>query len=101
MVDFSSPPQLARSGSVPNCWPTARLLAVAGLIVLVTVAVGLRLVPIILEPSPNLGDEIFQKLEPAHRLVYAYGLVTWGFPLRMRSWPFPRLCAPPLVAAPR
>ena len=99
MVDFSSPPQLARSGSVPNCWPTARLLALTGLIVLVTVAIGLRLVPIIVEPSLNWGDEIFQTLEPAHRLVYGYGLVTWEFQLGMRSWLLPGFVAALMEAA--
>ena len=99
MVDFSSPPQLARSGPVPNCWPTARLPALAGLIVLVIVAVGLRLVPIIVEPSLNWGDEIFQTLEPAHRLVYGYGLVTWEFQLGMRSWLLPGFVAVLMEAA--
>ena len=75
MVDVSNPPQLAGSGAVANFSPPARLLGVTGLLVLVIVAVGLRLVPIIVEPSLNWGDEIFQTLEPAHRLVYGYGLV--------------------------
>jgi GPI mannosyltransferase 3 len=99
MVDFSGSPQLAKSGSVPNCWPTARLLALTGLIVLVIVAVGLRLVPIIVEPSLNWGDEIFQTLEPAHRLVYGYGLVTWEFQLGMRSWLLPGFVAAIMEAA--
>ena len=99
MVDVSNPPQLAGSGSVANFSPPARLLAVTGLIVLVIVAVGLRLVPIIVEPSLNWGDEIFQTLEPAHRLVYGYGLVTWEFQLGMRSWLLPGFVAVVMEAA--
>jgi hypothetical protein len=99
MVDVSNPPQLARSASVPNFWPAARLLALAGLIVLVIVAVSLRLVPTIVEPSLNWADEIFQTLEPAHRLVYGYGLVTWEFQLGMRSWLLPGFVAAIMEAA--
>lgn len=38
-------------------------------------------------------DEIFQSLEPAHRLVFGYGLVAWEFVEGARSWAFPGLCA--------
>src|ERR1051325_3783137 len=99
MVDVSNPPQLAGSTSVANFSPPARLLAASGLVVLVMVAVGLRLVPIIVEPSLNWGDEIFQTLEPAHRLVYGYGLVTWEFQLGMRSWLLPGFVAGIIGAA--
>src|ERR1051325_4135581 len=99
MVDVSNPPQLAGSTSVANFSPPARLLAVSGLVVVETVAVGLRLVPIIVEPSLNWGDEIFQTLEPAHRLVYGYGLVTWEVQLGMRSWLLPGFAAGIIGAA--
>ena len=34
--------------------------------------------------SPNIffPDEIFQTLEPAHRLVYGYGVISWEW----RRW---------------
>src|SRR5262245_33463776 len=38
-------------------------------------------------------DEIFQTLEPAHRLAYGYGVVTWEWRLGTRSWAFPALLA--------
>jgi GPI mannosyltransferase 3 len=66
-----------------------RLLVAAGLLLIVTVAILLRLVPILFVPSMNWGDEVFQTVEPAHRLVYGYGLMTWEFQLGMRSWLLP------------
>lgn len=38
-------------------------------------------------------DEIHQSLEPAHRVVYGYGLVAWEFVQGARSWAFPGLVA--------
>ena len=70
-----------------------RALPIAGLACLVLLAVALRLVPIVLQPSINWGDEIFQTIEPAHRLVYGYGLVTWEFRVGMRSWLLPGIIA--------
>jgi GPI mannosyltransferase 3 len=66
-----------------------RALPVAALASVVLIAVALRLVPTVLQPSMNWGDEIFQTIEPAHRLVYGYGLVTWEFRVGMRSWLLP------------
>ena len=66
-----------------------RSLAAAGLVLVVLVAIGLRLVPILVEPSLNWGDEVFQATEQAHRLIYGYGLVPWEFQLGMRSWLLP------------
>ena len=36
-------------------------------------------------------DEIFQTLEPAHRLAFGYGFVSWEFQDGARSWLFPGL----------
>jgi GPI mannosyltransferase 3 len=38
-------------------------------------------------------DEIFQSLEPAHRLVFGYGLVAWEFLDGARNWAFPGFVA--------
>jgi hypothetical protein len=38
-------------------------------------------------------DEIHQSLEPAHRLVFGYGLVAWEFSEGARNWAFPGLIA--------
>jgi GPI mannosyltransferase 3 len=65
------------------------LWVIAALIGVVLLAVGLRLVPVLFEPSLNWDDEIFQATEPAHRLVFGYGIVPWEFQLGMRSWILP------------
>lgn len=67
----------------------ARLMPAIGLGCLIALAVGLRLIPTVFEPSLNWGDEVFQTIEPAHRLVYGYGLMTWEFQLGLRSWLLP------------
>jgi GPI mannosyltransferase 3 len=72
---------------------SARRLAAGGLLCLVILGVVLRLVPIVFEPSINWGDEIFQTVEPAHRLVFGYGLVPWEFQLGMRFWLLPGVIA--------
>jgi hypothetical protein len=64
---------------------TARLLATLGL----AIALLLRLVPTVFQPSLDWGDEIYQATEPAHRLVFGTGLVTWEFVARIRSWLLP------------
>lgn len=43
-------------------------------------------------------DEIYQSLEPAHRLVFGYGLVPWEFIEGARNWAFPGLLAAVLKA---
>ena len=101
MVDISGVRRLAKSVSATGArakalsgpWPNERRLAAAGLMVLVLLSVGLRLVPTVLVPSLNWGDEIFQSTEQAHRLVYGYGLVPWEFQLGMRSWLVPGFVA--------
>src|SRR5713226_3429456 len=72
-----------RAGLRPAAAAYRRSLVAAGLLAIILLAVGLRLVPIIFVPSVNWGDEIFQAIEPAHRLVYGYGLVPWEFQLGM------------------
>jgi phosphatidylinositol glycan class B len=64
-------------------------LALIGLSALAAVGIGLRLVPVLLIPSLNWADEIFQATEQAHRLVYGVGLVPWEFQLGVRSWLLP------------
>lgn len=38
-------------------------------------------------------DEVFQSLEPAHRLVFGYGLQAWEFIQGARNWALPGLVA--------
>lgn len=65
---------------------TRKLLAGASLLGL---ALTLRLGLALGSPSIFYPDEIFQTLEPAHRLVYGYGIVSWEWRLGIRSWVFP------------
>lgn len=44
-------------------------------------------------------DEIYQSLEPAHRLVFGYGLVAWEFVEGARNWALPGFIAGLLVVA--
>ncbi|HEX4622078.1 MAG TPA: hypothetical protein VH208_10975, partial [Myxococcaceae bacterium] len=44
-------------------------------------------------------DEIYQSLEPAHRLVFGYGLVAWEFIEGARNWALPALVAALLQTA--
>jgi GPI mannosyltransferase 3 len=73
-----------------------RRWALAGVVVL---AMALRLVPILVTPSLNWADEIFQTTEQAHRLVYGTGLVPWEFQLGIRSWILPGFIAALMEAA--
>jgi len=45
--------------------------------------------------NPHLAhpDEVFQTEEPAHRLAYGYGVITWEWRLGIRSWVFPAFLA--------
>jgi GPI mannosyltransferase 3 len=44
-------------------------------------------------PSLVHVDEVFQTQEPAHRLAYGYGVVTWEWREGVRSWVFPAFLA--------
>jgi hypothetical protein len=44
-------------------------------------------------PSMYWGDEVYQTLEPAHRLVFGYGRVMWEYSEGLRSWVFPGILA--------
>ena len=68
-------------------------LAWAALLGVVVLAIVLRVAPVLLVPSVNWADEIFQATEQAHRLVYGTGLVPWEFQLGARSWLLPGFIA--------
>jgi phosphatidylinositol glycan class B len=38
-------------------------------------------------------DEIYQSLEPAHRLVFGYGMIPWEYGLGARTWLLPGIVA--------
>jgi len=88
-----------RPSRLPKTQPTAdsnlaplakeRPWVLAALLGILLLSVGLRLLPVLFLPSLNWDDEIFQATEPAHRLVFGYGIVAWEFQLGMRSWILP------------
>jgi len=71
---------------------------IAGALVYVA-AFALRLLPVFLFPAIDYPDEIFQAIEPAHRLVYGTGLVPWEFVYGTRSWVLPGFIAGVMKAA--
>ena len=44
-------------------------------------------------PAAVRADEIFQTLEPAHRLLTGHGVTTWEWHAGIRNWAFPDLIA--------
>ena len=69
------------------------------LFLLLAAALLLRLCPTVFWPSLDWGDEVYQALEPAHRLVFGTGLVTWEFLTGIRSWLLPGALAGILALA--
>lgn len=67
--------------------------AAAWLAGILALALTLRLGVVLAWPSIYFPDEIFQTLEPAHRLVFGYGVVPWEYRLGIRSWILPGLLA--------
>jgi len=63
------------------------LLCVFLIALLLRVGVAMRF------PSLAHPDEVFQTEEPAHRLAYGYGIVTWEWRDGIRSWAFPTFLA--------
>ncbi len=57
------------------------------------VALALRIVLALALPTLYHPDEIFQSLEPAHRLAFGYGAVSWEWRDGIRSWVFPGFLA--------
>jgi phosphatidylinositol glycan class B len=63
------------------------------LAVLLVAAIALRLVVYRFVPHLIWPDEIFQVLEPAHRLLFGTGITPWEFVVGIRSWLFPGIAA--------
>jgi len=56
-------------------------------------ALALRIGLALGSPSIFYPDEIFQTLEPAHRLAFGYGVISWEWRLGIRSWVLPTFLA--------
>src|SRR5215470_8748103 len=63
------------------------------LICVFLIALLLRVGVAMRAPSLAHPDEIFQTQEPAHRLAYGYGIITWEWRDGIRSWTFPAILA--------
>ncbi|HEX8057256.1 MAG TPA: hypothetical protein VF481_11385 [Novosphingobium sp.] len=72
-------------------WPSRHALAL-----IVVLALALRL-PLVAIPALHHPDEIFQYLEPAHRLATGYGVATWEWREGIRSWFLPLLLSGPIA----
>ena len=69
----------------PTPYTLAPYLALIGLTV---VLIG-RFLIATLWPNIHWSDEIFQTLEPGHRLVFGYGLISWEYRQALRSYLLP------------
>lgn len=54
-------------------------------------------VALLATPRAYFPDEIFQYLEPAHRLVFGPGVVPWEYRYGIRSWLLPLVLAGPMA----
>lgn len=63
------------------------------LIILLCVGFALRFAASLLFAGMHYPDEVFQTLEPAHRLAFGPGVVTWEWVLGTRSWVVPAVLA--------
>ncbi|MDE8348386.1 MAG: mannosyltransferase [Acidocella sp.] len=63
------------------------------------IAFAIRLAVALWFPNVIAFDEIYQYLEPAHRLVFGQGFVPWEFQVGLRSWLIPLLLAGPMAVA--
>ncbi|MBK1989081.1 mannosyltransferase [Sphaerospermopsis aphanizomenoides BCCUSP55] len=61
--------------------------------ILIIIAFILRVGMAVKFPNIFWADEIFQTLEPAHRLAFGHGIVTWEFRDGIRSWVLPGILA--------
>lgn len=73
--------------------PAERLLARAVLLLTLGVGAALRVWLALTDDGLCWPDEIYQSLEPAHRLVFGYGLRAWEFIEGARNWTLPALVA--------
>jgi hypothetical protein len=71
----------------------------AALAILLALGLSLRVWLCFHDDGIYWPDEIYQSLEPAHRLVFGYGLIPWEFAEGARNWAFPGLVAALLKVA--
>lgn len=85
-----------RTSSIRQRWHDQELTRkdkIVALLAVLALALLLRLTFFHFSPSIYWADEIYQSQEPAHRLAYGPGVVTWEYRLGVRSWILPALIA--------
>lgn len=73
-----------------------RRIGLAVLVGSLVLGAALRLWLVLTDDGFYWPDEVYQSVEPAHRLVFGYGLLAWEFVDGARNWAFPGLVALPL-----
>lgn len=81
-------PMKAEMSTEVRSHPAAVLLAAAAVL-----GLAVRIWFALTDDGMHWPDEIYQSLEPAHRLAFGYGLLAWEFLQGARSWAFPALIA--------
>lgn len=75
-------------------WESARkAIANKWFVLLAIIALGFRVIWAIVHPNVFYPDEIFETLEPAHRLAFGYGIQSWEWLEAVRSWVLPGFLA--------
>jgi phosphatidylinositol glycan class B len=89
------PAMLAVAGGLASAEPVARSgrSSGLGLAFVLVVAAALRGLAAVMRPNIAWPDEVFQVVEPAHRLVFGNGIVAWEQVVGLRSWLFPGVVA--------
>lgn len=81
-------PDPTREIDLQHRWTRSAIVAF-GIILLI--AFALRFGLALALPNVYHPDEIFQSLEPAHRVSFGWGVITWEWRDGIRSWLFPGL----------
>lgn len=71
----------------------SRTVQVCLLLLIATAGLALRVEGAFETSTLAHPDEVFQTLEPAHRLAFGYGVITWEWRDGIRSWVFPAFLA--------
>ncbi|HEY0269814.1 MAG TPA: hypothetical protein VGC10_02360 [Sphingomonas sp.] len=82
-------------GEKPARAGRARFARRHALALIVGLGLAIRLM-LLVTPRSYFPDEIFQYLEPAHRLVFGKGVVPWEYRYGIRSWLVPLALSAPM-----
>jgi len=92
-IDTQARERASSIGHVPHHQEFSPKNTIIPLLAVLALALFLRLMVFHSSPSIYWADEIFQTQEPAHRLAYGPGIVTWEYRLGLRSWVLPVIIA--------